>query len=169
MIPLLNPDGAALGRRTNGNDVDLNRNWPTANWQTHAFHSQDGPVEGGAQPLSEPEARALFDYALGTRPAVVLMLHCCGGLVEANEAPAAAQLAQIYSDATGLAYIEEWGAHPITGQFIDAMELYGIAAVDIEMDGQSDTAFAAHRTGIVALMYYLATNAPAGAGVQPTP
>lgn len=107
VILLLNPDGLALGQRTNGNDVDLNRNWPTANWWTHAFHSQDGSVEAGAQPLSESETRALFDYALGTHPAVLLVLHCCGGLVEANEAPAAAQVGQVYAAATGLGYIEE--------------------------------------------------------------
>ena len=50
------------------------------------------------------------------------------------------------------------------------MELCGIPAVDIEMDRQDDTGFAAHRPGIVALMYYLATQPAAGAvGVQPAP
>ena len=31
-IPCLNPDGMALGTRTNANGVDLNRNFPTKNW-----------------------------------------------------------------------------------------------------------------------------------------
>ena len=32
-IPCLNPDGLELGVRVNANGVDLNRNFPTKNWQ----------------------------------------------------------------------------------------------------------------------------------------
>jgi protein MpaA len=31
-IPCLNPDGMELKKRTNSNNVDLNRNFPTKNW-----------------------------------------------------------------------------------------------------------------------------------------
>ena len=31
-IPCLNPDGLQLNRRTNANNVDINRNFPTKNW-----------------------------------------------------------------------------------------------------------------------------------------
>ena len=34
VIPILNPDGLELKTRTNGNKVDLNRNYKTKNWQT---------------------------------------------------------------------------------------------------------------------------------------
>ena len=167
VLPTLNMDGLALGQRTNGNDVDLNRNWPTASWQAEAFHS--GPVGAGTQPLSEPETRALYDYVLGIHPDVVVMLHCCGGLVEANEAPGAAQLAAVYAAGASLGYIEEWKAYPITGQFIDSMELHGVPAMDIEMHSESDTGYASHRAGLVALMYYIATHPPVdGAAGAPT-
>ena len=32
-IPCLNPDGLQYGKRTNSNGVDLNRNYPTKNWE----------------------------------------------------------------------------------------------------------------------------------------
>lgn len=32
-IPCLNPDGMQLKTRTNSNGVDLNRNFPTKNWE----------------------------------------------------------------------------------------------------------------------------------------
>ena len=32
VVPRLNPDGCAAVRRTNGRNVDLNRNLPTADW-----------------------------------------------------------------------------------------------------------------------------------------
>lgn len=158
VLPTLNLDGLALDQRTNANRVDLNRNWPDADWKATAFHS--GPVGAGAQPLSEPETRALHEYILHERPDVVLMLHCCGDLVEANEVPGASHLATVYAAGASLAYIEEWKAYPITGQFIDSMEQHGIPAMDIEMHSQSNTGYAAHRAGLVALTYYLATNPP---------
>ena len=167
VLPMLNVDGIALAQRTNANAVDLNRNWPGADWQATAFHS--GPVGAGAQPLSEPEARALYDYILGKHPDIVLVLHCCGALVEANEAPEASHMARVYAAGASLTYIEEWKAYPITGQFIDSMQERGIPAIDIEMSRRDETDFAAHRAGVVALVYYLATQTPVGyAGGAPT-
>ena len=119
-------------------------------------------VGAGAQPLSEPETRALHGYIMDEHPDVVLMLHCCGDLVEANEAPEASHLARVYAAGAGLTYIEEWKAYPITGQFIDSMQERGIAAMDIEMSRRDETDFAAHRAGVVALTYYLATQPPVG-------
>jgi protein MpaA len=167
VLPMLNVDGMALAQRTNANSVDLNRNWPSADWRATAFHS--GPVGAGTQSLSEPETRALFDYIIGERPDVVLMLHCCGDLVEANEAPEASHLARVYAAGAGLTYIDEWKAYPITGQFIDSMQEQGIPAIDIELGQRDETDFDAHRAGVIALMYYLATHPPVGyAAATPT-
>jgi protein MpaA len=55
VIAALNVDGLAGGTKNNANDVDLNRNFASANWQ--AEHRPG--YFPGASPESEPETRAL--------------------------------------------------------------------------------------------------------------
>jgi murein peptide amidase A len=55
IIPALNLDGLAAGTKNNAHDVDLNRNFASANWHP-------GPKAGyfpGPTPESEPETQAL--------------------------------------------------------------------------------------------------------------
>ena len=62
-IPCLNPDGLALNTRQNANKVDLNRNFPTANWShvTDTAEKEPGhPYYGGPHPASEPETQWLI-------------------------------------------------------------------------------------------------------------
>src|SRR5688572_4519956 len=156
VLPLLNPDGAANGSRTNARDVDLNRNWPSANWTPEAQHTLYERVSGGEMPLSETETMSLWGYLTAARPAVVIVWHCCGGLVEANEAHNAGPLAEWYAAGADLVYTEEWTTYPVTGQFIDAMEHVGLAAMDVEIASNDDTAFARHRSGVEAVLEQLA-------------
>ena len=58
-IPQLNPDGILLKQRANYNDVDLNRNLPTKDWDAEAFTPRYYP---GKVANSEPENQALVDY-----------------------------------------------------------------------------------------------------------
>ncbi len=53
LVPALNPDGLARGAKNSARDVDLNRNFPSRNWQ--AAHAPG--YFSGAAPLSEPETR----------------------------------------------------------------------------------------------------------------
>ena len=55
-IPCLNPDGKMLCERTNSRGVDLNRNFPTKNWE-HSETSSD--YYGGNKPASEIETQFL--------------------------------------------------------------------------------------------------------------
>lgn len=50
LLPIMNPDGYAAGRRYNANDVDLNRNW--------------GGPGSRENPFSEPETAAMRDFFL---------------------------------------------------------------------------------------------------------
>ena len=138
VIPTLNPDGVALGLRTNVRGVDLNRNWPALNWESIAWHPLSGQVGAGSEPLSEPETRALWDYVLETRPAAVFVWHCCGAVVEANDGTLGSEFGRAYALASGLDYIEHWSEYAITGQFIDSMDRIGVTALDIEMVGLED-------------------------------
>jgi predicted deacylase len=136
IIPSANPDGTALGAHTNANGVDLNRNWPADDWSPDACHPRTGCRAGlgGPAPLSEPETFALYHFLAGVRPEITLVWHAHGPLVEANEVPGADAYANIYANAAGYGYIEEWSAYRITGQLIDALEQrHGLRAMDVEL------------------------------------
>ncbi len=70
-IPCLNPDGMALGRRTNASGVDLNRNFPTENWE---FTARD-EFFGGERPASEIETNFVIDVIEELKPKQILTLH----------------------------------------------------------------------------------------------
>ncbi len=57
----VNPDGREARTRGNARSVDLNRNFPTLNWQGR-LDSRDpasGSCTGGSAPGSEPETQAM--------------------------------------------------------------------------------------------------------------
>ena len=72
VIPCLNPDGALLRQRWNQNNVDLNRNLPTPDWQPTARNPRYPP---GRAPGSEPENQALLNAIGFVGATTVLSLH----------------------------------------------------------------------------------------------
>lgn len=70
-IPCLNPDGMAVKTRTNSNSVDLNRNFPTKNWEL----SETNEFFGGTEPASEIETRFLIGVIEEYKPELILTLH----------------------------------------------------------------------------------------------
>lgn len=70
-IPCLNPDGLQLGKRTNANGVDLNRNFPTKNWEL----TEKNEFFGGMRAGSEIETRFLIDTIDEFKPELILTLH----------------------------------------------------------------------------------------------
>jgi protein MpaA len=92
VMPVLNPDGLAAGRKNSARDVDLNRNFPARNFQTA---HQPGYFPGGA-PASEPETRtlaAIVDEA-GEALAGVVAVHAPFACVN-YDGPAAAWAAAV--------------------------------------------------------------------------
>lgn len=80
-ILALNPDGILRGTRGNFHGVDLNRNFPTADWKPGKTFSRpvlEAPrtteLSTGKSPASEPETCALIDLIqrLGVQKAVAL-------------------------------------------------------------------------------------------------
>jgi protein MpaA len=80
VIPVLNPDGllASKPKRVNANGVDLNRNFPTPDWDQDAPRywakrtGSDPRRYLGKAPLSEPESRWLHDEMERFRPHVII-------------------------------------------------------------------------------------------------
>ncbi len=72
LIPCLNPDGYRAGTRTNGNGVDLNRNYPSSNWSPESQGERYFP---GKKPGSEPEIQALVRLITVVQPSVIIHFH----------------------------------------------------------------------------------------------
>ena len=104
-MPTINPDGLALGTRNNARNVDLNRNFPEANWKADVQKPNAGGeiIEngGGTTALSEPEAKALANLILAESPRLVLSYHAVGSLIISNAAGDANAIASTYSAHTG--------------------------------------------------------------------
>lgn len=72
IIPVLNKDGYFLKTRSNFNDVDLNRNLPTANWSSEIKNPRYKP---GPNSCSESETVALIAAISKFKPEVIISLH----------------------------------------------------------------------------------------------
>jgi protein MpaA len=71
ILPVANPDGYLVDRKHNERGVDLNRNFPSANWS--AEH-KPGYFPGDAA-ASEPETQALIALIDRIRPAAIVSIH----------------------------------------------------------------------------------------------
>jgi protein MpaA len=71
VIPCANRDGLEADRRTNSNGVDLNRNFPAANWK----HAHPGRNFGGTAAVSEPETAALLEVFTSLMPRLIISIH----------------------------------------------------------------------------------------------
>ncbi len=67
LLAVANPDGFAQSKRYNVNGIDLNRNFPADNFSQTDRH--------GAEPLSEPESRAIKQILDEYQPSRVVSIH----------------------------------------------------------------------------------------------
>lgn len=72
VIPVLNPDGLHRRQRGTARGVDLNRNYPTANW---VRQGEGTPYYSGPEPASEPETRLVMQLIDAHRPRKILTVH----------------------------------------------------------------------------------------------
>ena len=110
-IPALNPDGlfGRPSRRVNANGVDLNRNFPTPNWERDAAqHWQQKTLKDprrwpGKTALSEPESRFLVDAMQRFKPHLVVSIHAPYGVLD-FDGPVAppSRLGRLYLDQVGI-------------------------------------------------------------------
>lgn len=121
VIRNLNPDGTAEGTRTNARGVDLNRNFPAANWSDKAATARMNP---GPKPASEPETRVAVEIIQLFRPERFLVMHATRGKPMNNfdgpGQPLARQLSQlngyVVSDTIGYptpGSLGSWAGHDL--------------------------------------------------------
>ena len=88
VIPIVNPDGWLLKTRTNANGVDLNRNFPTANWRHLALkkwkidRKADPRRYPGPFPASEPETQCIMSHLEDFKPDFIISIHSPYGVLD---------------------------------------------------------------------------------------
>lgn len=141
LLPLLNPDGSAVGTRCNANGVDLNRNFPWS-WRADT---------GGPGPFSEPEPAAAAALVERVQPDLVVWVHQPLGYVSSigatpdsyEQAWAAASGVPVRPDVTQHGGGESWTAF-----------VAGLPSMLIEVDSYEarPDMVAAHVDGFAALL-----------------
>jgi protein MpaA len=130
-----NPDGLMRGTRGNARGVDLNRNFPTLDWQPDPVahratleDPRDVLLSPGPHPGSEPETQALVSLIGELRPETVVALHAPLGCIDdAKQGRTAQWLAQ----RTGLPLVKDIG-YPTPGSFGSWGAERGLAVVTYE-------------------------------------
>jgi murein peptide amidase A len=110
-VPLLNPDGllSSPPQRTNARGVDLNRNFPTPNWDKEAPIYWEQRVKRdprrwpGPKPLSEPESQFLHDEMQSFKPHLIVSIHAPYGVLDFDGPTVPpSKLGRLYLDQVGI-------------------------------------------------------------------
>lgn len=139
VVPLLNPDGLLMpegeSQRMNANGVDLNRNFPTPNWETEAMDYWVNRTRKskrrypGEAPLSEPESRWLSGQVDTYQPDAVISVHAPHGIVD-FDGP------RVPPDSLGPLELRLLGTYPGSmGRYIGVYK--GIPLLTIELESAS--------------------------------
>lgn len=119
-VPLVNPDGALRKSptRTNANGVDLNRNFPTPDWDKQApiywqkRTGKDPRRWPGPKALSEPESRWLLAEMERWQPDLIVSIHAPYGVLDFDGPAVPPQrLGRLYLDQVGIfpGSLGHWG------------------------------------------------------------
>ena len=110
IVPCLNPDGRNENKRQNANGVDLNRNFPTRNWEL----TEKNEYYGGSAPESEIETDFMVDILANYRIDAILSIHAPFRIV--NYDGPAEEIAKKVSEITGYPIQADIG-YPTPGSF----------------------------------------------------
>ncbi len=152
VIPCLNPDGYKCAKnnpdyfnggkvgRFNANNVDLNRNFPTSNFQSESIwsfgknYTEKERVFCGKFGGSESEIKTLIDFIITNHIKIAFFFHNAGRDVMGNKLPLSQTLIRIYGEETGFRVVEnkEWQKMGQTGTAKEWCEINGIAYIEVE-------------------------------------
>jgi len=111
MVPLLNPDGlmARPSTRVNARGVDLNRNFPTPDWEALSTKywvnrtRRDPRRYPGPKAMSEPETAWLYAQIGAFRPDLIVSVHAPYGVLDFDgPPPAPSRLGSLLLDRVGI-------------------------------------------------------------------
>lgn len=81
VVPVLNPDGVKYKTRTNANKIDVNRNFPTKDWESAAIANWKKTTGGnmrrfpGKEGGSEPETKCAIHHIDDFKPDFIVSVH----------------------------------------------------------------------------------------------
>jgi protein MpaA len=110
-IPALNPDGLLRrpAQRMNAHGIDLNRNFPTPDWERNAKAywenrtRKDPRRYPGPKPLSEPETRYFYDEMARFQPDMIVSIHAPYGVLDFDgPGTPPPKLGRLYLDQVGI-------------------------------------------------------------------
>jgi Zinc carboxypeptidase len=160
LVPVLNPDGLAVGRRAEGrfnaHGIDLNRNWG-CDWSAES-HFKNQLVDPGPRAFSEPESTALARWIRAQRPAAAIFYHSAANGVfagDCNGDHTSDALAAVLGEATGYPYGKPFTAYPVNGTESNWADGLGIPAVDVELSGTRDSEFQRNIKGVLAVQCWV--------------
>ena len=111
LIPCLNKDGFQKNQRTNGNGVDLNRNFPSPDWSPD--FSRGERYFPGNQPNSESETQCIVDLIENENPIAIIHFHSWHPCIVYTGSPGK-KIAQILGEGNPYTVREEIG-YPTPG------------------------------------------------------
>ncbi len=176
VIPVMNPDGLSkvvgttspfaaadvpaaqdvqISGRTNGNGVDLNRNFD-CDWRATGTW-RNTPVKGGAEPFSEPEAEAVRAYLEAATPeAVVVWFSAADGVYSSSCGGAASAatkaLTKTYATASGYASHDTFDAYAVNGDITNWLAKIDIPAISVLLTTHTDIEWIKNRNGVRAVL-----------------
>jgi protein MpaA len=165
LFPMVNPDGAAAGTRTNANGIDCNRNFPASNWKHRPGFLRSNP---GTRAASEPETLAVMKAIETLRPSRIVSIH--SGLRCNNYDGPAENLAAVLARHNGYPVQSSVG-YATPGSFGSwAGGDLGLPVVTLELprSNNGERAWAENRDGLLELLRIpvTVTAGRAGAGLR---
>ena len=143
--------------RFNADKVDLNRNFD-CKWQPKSTW-QNKTVSAGTSAFSEPEAAALRDYFLTTKPDAAVFFHSASGGVYASQCkngilPTTLDVMNAYASAAGYPAVKTFDAYATTGAADDWLASVNIPAITVELKTHNTIEWDQNLAGIKALFDY---------------
>lgn len=168
VLPDANPDGVASGSRQFLSGVDPNRNWGGPDWRSDAYDSNARfrVGLGGPEPFSEQETRALADWVLRVKPALVIDYHSAGSFMFGGRDGLAGDMSSAYADASGYAWPQPGrGSSPLPYSASGSMNVWlrdvGVPGILVELSTPNTPEIGRNLAGLKAAIGVLAASLPA--------